>query len=119
MSPVLSTVAANTQAPPPTASLTFLNQNLTTLSVAPFGAFPDIVDFNGSQTSLPRASPPGNGVVGYQRLTIQHDLGFRHHPPALCDEDTTLPLLQEKYGVDGVSYFDAVCSGVRPIQATI
>lgn len=114
MSPVLPPVVASAQAPP-NISLAFLNENFTALSAASSGAFPDIVGFNGSQTYLPSVRE----VVGVQHLTIQHDLGFQHHPPALCDKDTTLPLLRQKYGVDGVSYFNAVCSGLRHIQASI
>jgi len=122
MSPVLPPVLPPVAASLPTplnVSLSFLGENFTNLSVdagiVTFGSFPHIVGFNGSETSLPRV----HGVVGVQHLTIQHDLGFQHHPPALCDRNTTLPLLRQKYGADGESYFHAVCDGVRQIQASI
>lgn len=80
--------------------------------------FVDIVDFNGTATQLP--FPTGPDRVGVHHFTVNHDLGFRFSPPAVCsDANASLPQLRAQYGQDGVSYFDEACSGLRHISVSV
>lgn len=78
----------------------------------------NITDFNGNSTQLPRLTGPGK--VGVHQLTIEHDLGFRFNPPAECiNANTSIPQLRERYGEDGMSFYNETCSGLRHIPVSV
>lgn len=91
--------------------------NVSSLTAQTASSVPSpIVDFNGPRHSFPH--PAGPCAVAVQHVTFNET--FRHFDPrsTWCTNVTTLPLLREKYGEDGASYFDSVCSGYRQIQAS-
>lgn len=78
----------------------------------------NITDFNGNSTQLPPLTGPGR--VGVHHLTIEHDLGFRFYPPAECiNANTSISQLRERYGEDGISFFNETCSGLRHIPVSV